>query len=274
MIDLHTHLLRFSDLSDGLKDTLARHNLSAVWDFDERQYLGGTAVANKVVVFGLKAKKTGFLCSNEYVYDFVKKNSEKYVYFASIDPGEDGYMEDLAYNHKRLGCRGVKIGPIYQGVHPCDARYYDIYGYCERHGLPVITHMATTFTDGVPLEYARPCHMDQVACDFPGLIMVLAHMGHPWEGETLAVIRRHENVWADVSALYYRPWQFYNSMRLAVEYNCHHKLLFGSDFPATTTEGSVKGLRGVNSILGNSRLPPIPGEVIEGIIQRDQVFAL
>jgi hypothetical protein len=35
------------------------------------------------------------------------------------------------------------------------------------------------------------------------------------EGETIAVIRRHPHVFADLSALYYRPWQFYNSMRLS-----------------------------------------------------------
>ena len=35
----------------------------------------------------------------------------------------------------------------------------------------------------------------------PNLVFVMAHLGHPWEGETLAVIRKHPNVWADCSAL-------------------------------------------------------------------------
>ncbi len=102
----------------------------------------------------------------------------------------------------------------------------------------------------------------------------MAHLGHPWEGETIAVIRRNDNVYADISALFYRPWQFYNSMRLAVEYRADHKLLFGSDFPFTTTDDSLKGLRGMNSVLGQSGLPPIPEAVIEGIIHRDALGLL
>jgi predicted TIM-barrel fold metal-dependent hydrolase len=99
--------------------------------------------------------------------------------------------------------------------------------------------------------------------------MVLAHLGHPWEGETIAVIRRHPHVFADLSALYYRPWQFYNSMRLLVEYRAEAKVLFGSDYPFTTTGSSLAGVRGVSTIVAQSGLPPVPAEAIEGIIHRD-----
>ncbi len=168
----------------------------------------------------------------------------------------------------------MKLGPVYQGVHPLDPRNYEIYRYCARHGLPIITHMATTFSSGVPLEYARPLHMDQVACDFPELRIVLAHLGHPWEAETIAVIRKQPNVYADVSALYYRPWQFYHAMRLLLEYRAEKKVLFGSDFPATTTADSLAGVRAVNAILANSGLPRVPETIVEEIIQRDSLALL
>jgi predicted TIM-barrel fold metal-dependent hydrolase len=163
---------------------------------------------------------------------------------------------------------------VYQGVHPLDPRYYEIFGYCQKYGLPVLTHMATTFSSGTPLEYARPVHMDQVALDFPDLRIVLAHLGHPWEGETLAVIRRNANLYADISALYYRPWQFYNSMRLAEEYRVTGKILFGSDFPFTTTQGSLDGVRDLNGILAGSGLPRVSAELIEQLIQADALGAL
>jgi predicted TIM-barrel fold metal-dependent hydrolase len=116
--------------------------------------------------------------------------------------------------------------------------------------------------------------MDQVAVDYPELKMVLAHMGHPWEGETIAVIRRNKNLFADISALYYRPWQFYNSMRLAEEYHTSHKLLFGSDFPFVTTGDSLKGLYNINDVLGQCGLPGISNETIAGIIHRDSLALL
>ena len=279
IIDIHTHLVNFErDLGEKVREDLKRGGISHdIWTYSEEDYLKATNAADKVIVFGLKAEKTGWNVKNENVYDFVSRqnvNSDKYIYFASIDPYQDDYMRDLKYNHINLHCKGVKIGPIYQGVHPCDKKYYEIYDYCEKNKLPIITHMATTFSSGVPIDYARPYHMDNVACDFPKLKLVLAHLGHPWESETIAIIRRNENVYADISALYYRPWQFYNSMRLAVEYGCCHKLLFGSDFPATTTENSINGLRNINHIIKGSGLPAIPEDVTEGIINRNSLEIL
>ena len=275
IIDMHTHLLNFKDFDIQLREDLIRSGISHdIWTYSEEDYLAGTSSADKVIIFGLKARKTGWNGKNEPVADFVSRHSDKYIYFASIDPYQDDFIQDLKYNHTVLNCKGIKIGPIYQGVHPCDKKYYEIFDYCVKNALPIITHMATTFSSGVPIDYARPYHIDSIACDFPRLKIVLAHLGHPWEAETIAIIRRNENIYADISALYYRPWQFYNAMRLAVEYGCTHKLLFGSDYPATTTENSIKGLRNINHIIKDSGLPPIPQEVIDGIIYRNSLEIL
>jgi predicted TIM-barrel fold metal-dependent hydrolase len=90
----------------------------------------------------------------------------------------------------------------------------------------------------------------------------------------MAAIRRNPHLFADLSALYYRPWQFYNAMRLAVEYRVGRKILFGSDFPFTTTESSLHEIRNMNAVLGNSGLPPIPDAWIEEIIHRDTLTLL
>jgi predicted TIM-barrel fold metal-dependent hydrolase len=99
--------------------------------------------------------------------------------------------------------------------------------------------------------------------------MVLAHLGHPFYDECLAVIRKHPHVYADISALYYRPWQFYNMMLTAQEYGVTHKLLFGTDYPFTSAHESIEGLRNVNHIIGSSDLPRITDETIDSILSRD-----
>ncbi len=66
---------------------------------------------------------------------------------------------------------------------------------------------------------------------YPDLRMVLAHVGHPFIDECLVVIRKHPNVYADISALYYRPWQFYNMLISAQEYRVTSKLLFRDGLP-------------------------------------------
>ena len=89
----------------------------------------------------------------------------------------------------------------------------------------------------------------------------MAHLGHPWEGETIAVIRKHPHVYADISALHYRPWQFYHSLMLAQEYGTMHKILFGSDYPFTTP-GCLFGRHAsdlINSVQGTA-LPRVNEE--------------
>jgi predicted TIM-barrel fold metal-dependent hydrolase len=104
--------------------------------------------------------------------------------------------------------------------------------------------------------------------------IILAHLGHPYEGECLVTIRKHENVFADVSALHYRPWQLYNSLMLAQEYGVWSKLLFGTDFPFTTVNASIAGLRGLNDQVEGTKLPRLDPVQIEALIQRDSLGLL
>jgi hypothetical protein len=276
IIDVHTHVFRpQADFGPRLLTDLKRCNVEpASWGDVSERHLEATRAADVAIVFGIQAAATGWNVPNDFVAAHVQRAPERLMFFASVDPGQPHFEAELERCHQHLRCRGVKLAPIYQGVHPLDPRYRHIYAYCQKHGLPILIHMATTFSSGTPLEYARPGHMDQVAIDFPELKLVLAHLGHPWEGETIAVIRRNENVFADLSALYYRPWQFYNSMRLLLEYHAEHKVLFGSDFPFTTTRDSLIGVENVNAILAASGLPPVPGEVIDGIIHSDALASL
>ena len=84
---------------------------------------------------------------------------------------------------------------------------------------------------------------------FPEVKIIMAHLGHPYEGECVAVIRKHPNVYADISALHYRPFQFYHSLMLVQEYGVWHKLLFGSDYPFTTVRATIDGLRSLNRMV-------------------------
>lgn len=276
IVDIHTHVFDANQhFGAHLQADLQRcHIEPASWGDVVPRHLETTKEADVAIVFGLQAQATGWLIPNDWVAAHVAKAPERLLFFAAIDPGGEDYMDELERCHLQLGAVGVKLAPLYQGVHPRDERYYDIYRYCQRHGLPILFHVGTSFVSGVPLEYSRPIHYDTIALDFPDLHMVLAHLGHPWEAETIAVIRRNANVYSDISALHYRPWQFYNAMRLAVEYGVTHKLLFGSDFPFTTTAASIAGMRQLNDIPMAAGLPTIPADAIEELIHRDSLALL
>jgi uncharacterized protein len=111
--------------------------------------------------------------------------------------------------------------------------------------------------------------LDPVAIRFPEVKIVMAHLGHPYEHECVAVIRKHPNVYADISALHYRPFQLYHSLMLVQEYGVWNKLLFGSDYPFTTVNASIEGLRALNLMLEGTSLPRLDEAQIEALINRD-----
>ena len=101
---------------------------------------------------------------------------------------------------------------------------------------------------------------------YPELKMVLAHMCHPWYDDCIAVVRKRENVYCEISGLFYRPWQFYNILISAQEYLTADKIFFGTDYPFSTPEEAIEGLRSVNRIVGGTSLPRVTDVTIESII--------
>jgi predicted TIM-barrel fold metal-dependent hydrolase len=223
---------------------------------------------DKAIVFGLRALHSGWKSPNEYIAQYVNSHPEKLIGFAAVDPLHDNVHEMLEHAVVDLKLRGVKLAPIYQNIHPLDERMMAVYEICEKRNLPILIHQGTTFPRTAPLKYSFPILLEDVALKFPDLKMIIAHMGHPWMDETIVMIRKQPNFYADISALYYRPWQFYNGLILAKEYGVLNKLLFGSDFPYTTPTATLEGLRNVNHLVAGTNLPKLSSEEIEGIIHR------
>jgi predicted TIM-barrel fold metal-dependent hydrolase len=96
-------------------------------------------------------------------------------------------------------------------------------------------------------------------------------LGHPYEGECVVVIRKHANVYADLSALHYRPFQLYHSLMLVQEYGVWSKVLFGTDYPFTTVRATIDGLRGLNKMVEGTALPRLDEQAIEALIHRDSL---
>jgi predicted TIM-barrel fold metal-dependent hydrolase len=122
-----------------------------------------------------------------------------------------------------------------------------------------------------PLECTLPRHLDVVASRFPEVRIIMAHLGHPYEGEAIVTARKHPHVFCDISALHYRPFQFYHSLMLVQEYGIWDKVLFGTDYPFTTVNATLNGLRTLNDMLAGTALPRLSSEAIERLIARDSL---
>ena len=89
--------------------------------------------------------------------------------------------------------------------------------------------------------------------------IIVAHLGHPWEEDLIALLRKSPNMYADISAVHYRPWRYWQAMVTAMEYGVTHKLLLASDFPSATIDNVIAGLRNINRIVEGTKLPDDPG---------------
>jgi hypothetical protein len=270
IIDVHTHLGEYPrHLSEGL---LAEAR--ATWGADVA--LGTTPEAHyeamrgvdRAIVLAFQAPAAGFDVPNDYVADYVRRDPGRLIGFGSVDPHDPAAPEELERMRDELGLRGCKMGPIYQDVDPLSPPFLRVCEVLERLKLPMLIHQGTTFVRAGPLLHARPVLLDEIARRFPDLRIVIAHVGHPWVEEAIVVVRKHPNVYADVSALHPRPWQLYHTLRTAIEYRVDGKLLFGSDYPFFTPEETIAGLRSAAELARRARLPEIPEEVIEGIVHR------
>lgn len=239
--------------------------------FDSRpeQLLEATRGVDKAIVFGIKAPFCGINADQELIARFAEEHADKFIGWCSVDPNDADCVEQLVYYVEQLGLRGLKCSPIYQNWNPQDPRHFPLFKKAEQLGIPVNIHQGTSFVRPGPLKYANPILLEDIALACPGLRIVIAHMGHPWEDECVVLIRKHPNLYANISALHYRPLRHYQALRTAIEYGVEHKLVFGSDFPSATPEQVIAGQQKVNDILKGTALPPVPEAVIHDIIDEN-----
>ena len=228
------------------------------------------ANVEKAIVFALRyGDSIGIESDNETTAAAVAKYPDKFVGFAYCDPRRPNYMDELEHAIEDLKLKGVKFGPIYNGVALSDRRLEPVYAYLEKRGLPLTMHMGTTFARNAPIDMGRAIHVEPVALKHPDLVMVLAHMGHPWYDDAIVVSRKQPNVFLEISALFYRPWQYYNMLISAQEYGITDKIFFGTDFPFARVDESVSGLLQINSQVEGSSLPRVSEETMQGILRSD-----
>jgi predicted TIM-barrel fold metal-dependent hydrolase len=277
IVDVHTHVWeRPAHLSDAfIEDAKAAAGAGyKPIEVDLDEHWRAMEPVDRAIVLGFRARHVGVLVPNEYVAEYVGRHPEKLIGFCSVDPNDADAVEQLDHAITRLGLRGLKVGPIYQNIHPQDERFLALMARAEALGVPVLIHQGTTFCSNVSLELANPILLQPIALKLPKLRMLIAHMGHPWIAETLVLIRKHANFYSDISALYYRPWQFYNALVLAMEYGVLDKLLFGTDYPFTSVQATLDGLRSLNQMVEGTNLPRLNMEAIERMIHRDSLRLL
>lgn len=100
---------------------------------------------------------------------------------------------------RELGFKAIRLLPWLWQAPPTDRRFYPLYVACVEEGVPLCVQ-AGHENPLAPLDVGRPAHLDQIAAEFPDLVIVAGHVGHPWTEEAIATAERRPNVCLDASA--------------------------------------------------------------------------
>lgn len=182
------------------------------------------------------------LISNDEVAGWIRLHPKRFAGLATVDL--DRPMEAVRELRRLVrddSFVGLRVVPWLWGAPPTDRRYYPLFAECVELGVPFCTQVGHTGPLR-PSETGRPIpYIDQVALDFPELVIVCGHVGYPWTEEMIAVARKHENVYIDTSA--------YTTKRLPPELVAfmktrtgQQKTLFGTNYPMITHEHALDGL--------------------------------
>ena len=184
--------------------------------------------------------------SNEEIAQAAGEQADVLIPFGSIDParGIAGIREArrLVVDH---GVRGFKFHPSIQAFEPHDRRHYPLWAELESLGVPALFHTGQTGIGsglpggrGIKLRYSDPMLLDDVAADFPGLTIVMAHPSVPWQDAAISVATHKANVYIDLSG--WSPKYFPPQLVKAANGLLKHKVLFGSDYPLLTPERWIR----------------------------------
>ena len=180
--------------------------------------------------------------SNEEIADAAAEHPDVLIPFGSIDParGAAGVQQArrLVEQH---GVRGFKFHPSMQAFEPNDRGHYPLWAELESLGVPALFHTGQTGIGsglpggrGIKLRYSDPMLLDDVAADFPGLTIIMAHPSVPWQDAAIAVAQHKANVYIDLSG--WSPKYFPPQLVRAANTQLKNKVLFGSDYPLLTPE--------------------------------------
>ena len=185
IINVHTHLLKEDDV-------------------DARVRLWRECGLVKACVHVLtRADDHPLFLSNQGVLRWVKEYPDLILGFALPDLGWNVDTPDSIDRFKEQGFKGLKfIGPSYAYD---DERYFPLYERSQALDMPILFHtgyLAQTEQDrerGISTAKMSPVRLDTIGRAFPGLRMMMAHLGSPEFGMGLKLIQAFKNIYGEYS---------------------------------------------------------------------------
>lgn len=145
--------------------------------------------------------------------------------FCSVDPQASEAKSNLR-DYIKLGARGLKLHPNFQGFRPSDIACLEICEEARQLDIPIIFHTGTKGTDRHPERVPSTLEgFEKILGTFSRTTFILGHMGISQYRLAIQLARKYENVYLETSG------QPASHIQEAIQLAGGDKILFGSDWP-------------------------------------------
>jgi uncharacterized protein len=234
----------------------------------------GSPQADTTFILGFVSDLLEADIPNDSLASYARANSDSVIAWAGVDPTRQNCLDQVKALAKQDVFAGLTVSPACQGFHPCHTRAMMLYELAQELRLPIYFLQGELLPHRAVLPYADPAAIDEIARQFPHLNLIVSHLGFPWVEQTLALLAKHANIFSDTAGLAGRPRHAYRCLGLACEYRVCDKLLLGSDFPRHTVRQAVEAIYNANKLSADCVMPPLPRDLLRGIVERDTLAAL
>jgi predicted TIM-barrel fold metal-dependent hydrolase len=244
VVDCHIHVLPWDVLSSGAKETLEKgrgaEGLSRLRTLSQEPQMlvemmdeAGVAVAG--IVGYVSPDVMGYPREiNDWIATYVSAAPDRLFGYGSVHPRfSQDPAADMDHVLGDLGLRAVKIHPSHQLYAPnAYLQGLDglrtVYEKASDYGVPVAIHTGTSTFPKARNRFAEPLLIEDVAIDFPELVLLLCHGGRPlWTEQAFFLVRRFPTVYMDISGI---PPQHLLSRYFPRLEAIADKTLYGSDW--------------------------------------------
>jgi len=216
---------------------------------------------------------------NRIFGEIAKKHAKRLVHLVAVDPRRKDAVSIFEKGVTEQGARGLKLHPT-AGFYPDDPVCYPLYRKALELGVPVLFH---TGTQPAPMKakYSRPIFVDSAAADFPDLKIIMAHVGHCWWEEALALAGTKWNLYVDFSGwqrmFIIEPKKFYAMLRTALDEIGPWRVMYGTDnpylklmFPSKNWVQAVQDAAGSDFAFSSEEIDIILGQAAVQLFMMEQ----
>jgi uncharacterized protein len=182
---------------------------------------------------------TSRFCTNTEMAKWVDKYPDRLMYQPNISPikfkGVKNTIWELEYWAKERGAKIFKYYPPEDTTVINDKELWPFYEKAEELGIVLDIHTGFGWVAPGRMQNGLPMYLDDIARDFPGLIINAFHMGYPYCDDLNMVAMAHKNVYVCLSLVITwalsAPRKFAKILGEAMRWVGPDKIIWGTDDP-------------------------------------------